>query len=243
MDNGMKIQMLDVRVTFQPMSVNPVVIRDGDAVTLVDTTFPGQFPALEQALAAVGLTPAQVKRVVITHQDLDHLGVMKEMIAARGGDLDVYAHVVERDYIEGTKPWAKLTPEGLARRLEALPPEQRQQRAAMYAAMPNFKVTHPVADGDLLPFGGGIRVIHTPGHTPGHISLWLERERTLIPGDELLVVNGQLTGPAAEHTLDMAEALRSMRKLFGLPVERVLSFHGGRYEGAVPERIRELAGA
>jgi len=241
MNEGTKIRMLDVQLTFMPMSVHPVVITDGDSATLVDTAYPGQFPAFLRALAAAGVNPADIKRVVLTHQDLDHIGVMRELMEACGEGLEVYAHLFEKQYIEGARPYLKITPERIATRLKAVPEERRSAVAEMYGAVPNFAVTHTLNDGDRLPFHGGIQVIHTPGHTPGHLSLFLEEDRALIPGDELRVENSCLVGPSVEHTLEMPEALQSMQKLFGLEIDHVYSFHGGYCTGGIPERIREIA--
>jgi glyoxylase-like metal-dependent hydrolase (beta-lactamase superfamily II) len=236
------IKMLDVEVTAlgAPMLLHPVLIVDDEEVTLIDSVFPCQFRQLEQAMEAVGVSPKQISRVVLTHQDYDHIGAMPELLKIRG-DLQVYAHPVEREYLEGRKSYLKLTPERIAARLQATPEEKRAAISAMFDAVPTFRVGCAVNDGDLLPFHGGIRVIHTPGHTPGHICLFLEAQRALIPGDELRVDKGSLVGPALEHTPNMAEALQSMKKLFDLEIEQVYAFHGGHYSGDIPGLIRTLA--
>ena len=113
---------------------------------------------------------------------------------------------------------------------------------ALLANPPRGNVDRLVVDGELLPLQGGTRVIHTPGHTPGHICLFVEQENLLLAADALRVVGGSLVGPAEAVTPDMPEALRSLRKLAELPVKRVLCYHGGLYEGAdIPGRIAELA--
>jgi glyoxylase-like metal-dependent hydrolase (beta-lactamase superfamily II) len=237
------VRMLQVQVSFMPISVHPVVLLDADGATLIDSAYPGQYPAFVRALEEVGLRPCDLRRVILTHQDLDHLGIMHELIADCGGQLDIYAHPLDRPHIEGSRPYLKITPERIATRLGNTPPERRAAVSALYDMVPNFPVTHLLQDGDVLPFHGGIRVIHTPGHTPGHLCLYLAGERTLIPGDAVRVENGALVGPSSEHTLDMSEALRSLRKLVGLDITEVYSFHGGYCSGAIPAKIRALAGA
>lgn len=237
------IKMLDVEVAGlnAPAHLHPVLLVDADGVTLVDSAFPGQFRQLERAMEVVGVSPRHINRVVLTHQDHDHIGVIPELMRVRGGDLQVYAHVLEREYIEGKKSYLKLTPERITARLNATPIEKRPALAAMYAAVPTFRVNCSMDEGDVLPFHGGISVVHTPGHSPGHVCLFLEGLRALIPGDEIRVDNGCLVGPAPEHTPNMAEALLSMKKLVGLEIEHVYAFHGGYYAGGVPGLIRALA--
>ena len=244
MKHTTKIKMLDVEAVRLGVTVvvHPVLFQDDDGVTLVDTIYPGQFDRLQRAMEKVGVNPKQVRRIVLTHQDIDHIGAMRELIELCGENLTIYAHAVEKPYIEGTRLHAKLTPERIAARLQALPEENRLAAAAMFAAIPTFRVHCAIQDGDVLPFHGGIRVIHTPGHTPGHVCLFLTEQRTLIPGDELRVEKGRLVGPSQENTLNVPEALRSMKKLLGLNIEHVYAFHGGYHAGDISAVISELAG-
>ena len=84
-----------------------------------------------------------------------------------------------------------------------------------------------LADGEELPYGGGIVVIHTPGHTPGHMSFFLPADHLLISGDALRVESGVLEGPNPKVTPDLSLAAASLRKLLGYPIDRVLCYHGG----------------
>lgn len=225
-----------------PTTLRPTVLVDGDGATLVDSGYPLQFAQFREALAAAGVDLGQLRRVILTHSDWDHIGLMADLIAACPG-LAVYAHALEKPYLEGTLPAFKLTPERIAARLATVPAATRDECAAMFAAIPTFTVTNTLADGDLLPLHGGLQIIHTPGHTPGHICVYVQAKRLLLPGDALRVVDGQLVGPAPEYTPDMDEARRSLAKLTGLAIDQVISVHGGPYTGGVAARIRELAGA
>ena len=88
-------------------------------------------------------------------------------------------------------------------------------------------VDEHLEDGARLDLAGGIRVIFTPGHTPGHISLYLERPKVLIAGDALTAEGSSLKGPNQSMTLEMRTALRSVRRLAELDVETVVCYHGG----------------
>ena len=88
-------------------------------------------------------------------------------------------------------------------------------------------VDEHLEDGDRLDLAGGTRAIFTPGHTPGHLSLYLERPRVLVAGDALTAEGGHLNGPNPPFTLDVGEATRSVRRLAELDVETIVCYHGG----------------
>jgi glyoxylase-like metal-dependent hydrolase (beta-lactamase superfamily II) len=92
-----------------------------------------------------------------------------------------------------------------------------------------------------LPYCGGITVINTPGHTPGHISLYHKPSKTLIAGDAMIVADGRLLGPNPQYTLDMKTAIESLKKLMQYDIETVICYHGGLYKDNANRRIAELA--
>ena len=129
--------------------------------------------------------------------------------------------------------------------MAALPPEvPEERRKAFRAALehpPQAKVNRVLADGEELPCFGGVTVIATPGHTPGHICLYHRGTRTLIAGDALRMQDGELLGPDPRATADMALALRSLSKLAAFNIERVICYHGGLYAGNATGRIAAIA--
>jgi glyoxylase-like metal-dependent hydrolase (beta-lactamase superfamily II) len=88
-------------------------------------------------------------------------------------------------------------------------------------------VDEQLENGSRLELVGGTRVIFTPGHTPGHISLYLERSKLLIAGDALTAERGHLNGPNPWATLDMHTAIESIRRLADLDVDTIICYHGG----------------
>jgi glyoxylase-like metal-dependent hydrolase (beta-lactamase superfamily II) len=84
-----------------------------------------------------------------------------------------------------------------------------------------------VEDGTRLDLAGGTRVISTPGHTPGHISLYVERSKVLIAGDALTAERGSLHGPNPSMTLEMRTAIQSIRRLADLDIDTIVCYHGG----------------
>ena len=121
-------------------------------------------------------------------------------------------------------------------------PVMAQKPAAPPAAPPApAAVDRTLADGEELPHAGGIVVIYTPGHSPGHLCLYHKRSRSLITGDALNVSEGLLAGPNPVHTPDVATALASLKQLAAYDIETVICYHGGVYRGDANRRIAELA--
>jgi glyoxylase-like metal-dependent hydrolase (beta-lactamase superfamily II) len=226
--------------------VHPVLVWDDTSITLIDTGFPRQWDQVRQAFEMEGVSLSQLSRIVLTHQDIDHIGTLPDLVHHGDPDspIEVSAHAAERPYIQGERRLLKFTDEAIAS-IDLLPPEVPEQwKQGLKALMlnpPCAPVNRTLAEGDRLNVAGGLTVIETPGHTPGHISLYHERSRTLIAGDALTVADGQLRGPDPASTLDMETALRSLWKLASLPIDRIVCYHGGMYQGKAGERIAQLA--
>jgi glyoxylase-like metal-dependent hydrolase (beta-lactamase superfamily II) len=184
--------------------------------TLVDTGLPGQFDAIAAALAEAGVRVADLKRIILTHQDIDHVGSLHDLVQAGGAR--VLAHAVETPYIDGSEPARFARPEALA---------QRPELRAVAEGFQYTPVDEQLQDGARLDLAGGVRVIATPGHTPGHMCLYHERTRTLIAGDALTSSDGQLMGPNEGATPDMHTAGQSVQKLAQLDVRSIVCYHGG----------------
>ena len=184
--------------------------------TLVDTGLPGQLDAITTVLADAGVNVADLKRIILTHQDIDHVGSLHDLVQADGAR--VLAYAVETPYIDGSELPRFARPEVLA------------QRPELRAVAEHFQFTpvdEQLQDGMRLDLAGGVRVIATPGHTPGHMCLYHERTRTLIAGDALTANDGQLMGPNEGATPDMPTASQSVQKLAQLDVQTIICYHGG----------------
>ncbi|MOA30909.1 putative metallo-hydrolase YflN [compost metagenome] len=106
---------------------------------------------------------------------------------------------------------------------------------------PSAAVDTIIEDGMELPFCGGIIVIGTPGHTPGHISLYHKASKTLIAADALIVEAGRLLGPTPHFCVDPQLALQSLQTFTEYDIDHVICYHGGLYTGNVNARISDLA--
>jgi glyoxylase-like metal-dependent hydrolase (beta-lactamase superfamily II) len=148
-----------------------LVDRAGDAV-LLDTGLVGEPWLIRWRLRRLGLRPGSVKAILLTHGHIDHAGNLawaKALTAA-----PVYAHPAEQPHIDGTYPYAGVNV--WCGRMEGT------GRMVLRTGRP-AKIDVPLADGDALPFWGGLRVVHLPGHTLGHCGFYSERHDLLFSGD------------------------------------------------------------
>ncbi|GAA4019750.1 MBL fold metallo-hydrolase [Deinococcus rubellus] len=233
-----------------PSVLHPVLILDHEAGhTLVDAGIPGMEDAIRAELAAQGLGLEDIKRVIVTHHDLDHIGSLPAVVAASGAK--VWALEREIPLIEGDEwPQKRPRPEQIEQMMaDPNVPQARKDMLRRMSAMPpvKVKVDRALHDGEVLPLAGGVKVVATPGHTFGHASLYLERSQTLITGDAMTSNTGTLHGPSAQATPDMKTAGESVGKMAGLDVQTVVTYHGGVvHEGANEQLSRvvgEMAGA
>ncbi|MBO9597957.1 MAG: MBL fold metallo-hydrolase [Cohnella sp.] len=226
-------------------TVHPVLLWDDRDMVLVDTGFPGQLEQLRDQIASHGLDPARLNRIVITHQDIDHIGNLPELVALYPvSRVEVSAHPIEKPYIEGEKRLLRFTDEAIAsidRLPDTVPEPFKQGLKALMLNPPRAAVDRKIRGGERLPWCGGLAVIDTPGHTPGHISLYHEPSRTLIAGDSLVVREGQLHEADPATTLDRTTARASVARLSAYDIKAVICYHGGIFRLDAKRRLIELS--
>ena len=240
------VEMIELRMKMGGMetTIHPTLIWDDDNLILVDTAFPGGLEKIKSEMSKAGASFDKLDKIIITHQDIDHIGSLPDVLKESHHKIEVLAHEDDKPYIRGEKRLNKITPERRAQidaQLKSMPEEQRKTMQNRFQNPPKAKVDVTLNDGMELPFCGGITVIHTPGHTPGHICLYLKQSKILIAGDMLNIVDGELVGPNPQHTPDMASALESLKKLTTYDIQKVITFHGGLYTADPHQRIAELA--
>jgi glyoxylase-like metal-dependent hydrolase (beta-lactamase superfamily II) len=230
------IQMLELTIRNGQMVIHPTVIFDSNSYVLIDTGMPGLYEEIMDQIKQ----KTERYSIILTHQDIDHVGSLPHFLRESNGTVDVYAHPEDKPYIDGEIEFLKLRSEVKNAILQPLSEKQRQEFEAAFSNTTPSNVTHEITDGERLPFGGGLIVIHTPGHTPGHISLYHVPSKTLIAGDAMMVINGELMGPSPEVTPDMDTALKSLNRLKEFQIDTVVCYHGGIYKGDITKRLEEL---
>lgn len=239
--NGVEMLELQVEVFGKSQELNPTLIWDDETAILIDTGTPGQLEQIRTTMNECEVSMDKLKAIILTHQDIDHIGSLPEILQKFDGGIEVYAHEMDKPYIEGKLPLMKVNLDSLAWQLESLPEvERRKVVAYLLENSPKAKVDRTLADGQELPYCGGIHVIFTPGHTPRHISLYLKQSKTLVVGDAMFSVEGILRGPHPESTPDMNTAFRSLEKYLDFDIKSVVCYHGGLSKDKVKDQLQKL---
>ena len=202
-----------------------------DELVLIDTHLPKRLPKLLAAVRQAGRRPEDVRHIAITHYHVDHVGSLAAASEATGAQ--VYVHPADAGRIrEGSEPHIRKIGIGKV----FLP--------VFYSFAPKrfelARIDHELADGDEIG-STGLRAIHTPGHTAGHVSyLWPEQGGVLFVGDAAANNMARLNfGYSCE---DMTAAKRSFRKLAELDFETAVFGHGLTIKRKAAERFHQRLG-
>lgn len=209
-----------------------------DGVTIIDAGLAGQWKDLLAELAAMGRTLDDVRGVVLTHGDSDHIGFAERLRRDHG--VPVYVHESDAARARGevsSKPaWGHVKLGATA-------------RFVWYALRKNGLKTTPLAevvtvrDGDVLDLPGSPRVIGLPGHSPGSIAIHVPAVDAVFVGDALTtrhVLTGADGPQPAPFTDDPDGAVASLTRLQGLEATWVLPGHGTPWSRGVDEAVREV---
>ncbi|MDD7796333.1 MBL fold metallo-hydrolase [Clostridium sp. 'White wine YQ'] len=239
--NGIEMLEIKANVMGRESSINPVLIWDEENVILVDTGFPGQMKEINEAIESAGIDIDRLNTIILTHQDIDHIGSALSLVKNSENEIKVLCHEEEKKYIQGDETPVKLAK--LEKSLSSMPNEMKGMYEKLKAgfSLSKVRVDKTLKDGEELTFVGGTEVIYTPGHTPGHICLYIKKNKVLIAGDLLTVNDGVLSKASPNINYDTNLSDKSLEKLKKYDIEKVICYHGGLYEKNVNERISELS--
>jgi len=204
----------------------PVLLWDEDNLVLIDAGFPGQTDAIIKAISGEGQRAENLTHIIVTHQDWDHIGCIMDLqkLAPRA---KVLAYEDEAPYIDGKK-----TPIKLVARLANYDALSEETRAKLdwqkeYYASTHITVAETLSAGMVLHLCGGIKVIHTPGHVPGHIALLLKESNIMVCGDSLNIKDGQIQILNPSSNYDNEQAIASIEKIKSYHPSGIVGYHGG----------------
>ncbi|MEU6406630.1 MBL fold metallo-hydrolase [Streptomyces sp. NPDC046985] len=235
-------QVADGAYLVHGSSTNWVILTEGDAVTLIDTGYPGDRELVLDSLAAVGSSPQAVAAVLITHAHNDHLGSAEYFRAVHG--VPVYLHEAEvpharRDFLHQVSIGQVLRN---GWRPGVLPWAAHALRVGGAARVP-VTAPEPFPAAGPLDLPGRPVPVHTPGHTHGHAAFHLPRAGAVVSGDALVSghpvsrVRGPQMLPAMFHH-ERARALASLDVLARLDADVLLPGHGPVHRGPIGQAVR-----
>lgn len=155
--------------------VNQYLLIDNRELTLVDTGMRSNKNSILKYVKNLGFQPSDIKRILITHSDPDHYGAAKDLKDVTG--CEIWSTQLEADAMKNATSSREIARSGFAKFLLSL--------LAPMMAVHAVTTERILANGEILPILGGLKVIFSPGHTPGHFSLFLPAERILIAGDAI----------------------------------------------------------
>ena len=206
---------------------------------LVDAGPPGAAATIERAAAERFGEEARPAAIVLTHAHFDHTGSLEELL--RRWNVPLYAHPLELPWLGGRAAHPALDPSAGEATMARLAPQLPG------APLDVSRWLHALPDDGSIPGMPGWRWLHTPGHTPGHVSFWRSADRTLLAGDAFATTSAEsayaesayapparavLHGPASFLTRDWEQARRSVERLSVLEPERVVTGHGPAMRGS-----------
>jgi glyoxylase-like metal-dependent hydrolase (beta-lactamase superfamily II) len=192
---------------------------------LVDTGLPHRADKLAAAVRETGHDLSDVRTILITHRHPDHTGSLAEIKRRSGAE--VVAHRADVPVITGAQP---------------LPLHSLMMRLTAQFMKADSAPVDRALEGDGPTGVPGIRAVHTPGHTPGHVSFLLDRDGgVLFAGDAASAMFGRVRKPPKAFTADMAGACTSIVRLAELDFRVAVFGHGSAVSSDAVGKFRDFA--
>lgn len=216
--------------------VHAFLLDGDDGLTLIDTLYDTDGRRVLDEIARIGRTVADLRHIVLTHGHRSHLGGLAALKRASGAT--VYAHEREADIIAGERKAQPVTFRPMRPIRTYLPVYHLQYGAALgFGKHPPCPVDRTLQEGDRV---GPVQVIHTPGHSPGHLALWWPERQVLFAGDAIATYPVLAPGWPA-FTLNARQQRESLGTMAALNAAVVAVGHGEAITDEAPRRVRALA--
>jgi glyoxylase-like metal-dependent hydrolase (beta-lactamase superfamily II) len=220
--------------------IYPVILKNKNEVILVDCGYMGFLPLIENAALQNRIDLYSLTGVIITHHDMDHMGGLFEL-KQKYPFVKVYSSEIEKDYISGKQRSLRLIQaEDL---LHFIPDDQKEGAIAFQEMLKQVQpvyVDETISERNASAIMDGLQVIHTPGHMPGHISLYIKESKTLIAADAVVYENGEFDIANPRFTLDLPQALKTVQKLQQLEINEIVCYHGGIVRNNIQQKLNNL---
>lgn len=236
----MKITTLKIEkiLSNNQVTLYPTVIEINNKHYLIDCGYEETYGEFVAALDAIGISIGDLYAIIISHDDIDHLGAL-HLFKNINKDLIIYCSEIEEPSVSG-----KIKSERLFQAENSLThiPEDYKSWAIDFiqqlVRIPRLKVDLTLKDNDEIE--QGFIVIHTPGHTMGHISFYIPGEETVIANDAIVIVDDELDIANPAFTLDMFQAVKSVEIIRDLKPKKLICYHGGIVESDLHEKLNTL---
>jgi glyoxylase-like metal-dependent hydrolase (beta-lactamase superfamily II) len=231
MDRGFKMEILELPIEFkykeQKNIIYPSLIISNNDLTLVDTGYANFLPIIESEIIKIGYNMMNLKTIIITHYDNDHIGSLYAF-KTKYPWVKIIASERESRYISGEKKSERLVQ--AEEMLAGLPSEEKEFGKWFIQDLKSLKhisVDEKVEDGAKI-LDGECTIIATPGHTSGHISLYIPSLNSVITGDAAVNENNRLVIANPHFCLNIEKAKESLSKILNLNVKTYYCYHGGK---------------
>jgi glyoxylase-like metal-dependent hydrolase (beta-lactamase superfamily II) len=236
--------VLELKFVFNGIenTIYPVMLCDEKEVILVDCGYPGFLNLIKDIAESKDVDMNRLTKIIITHHDYDHMGSLAAF-KREYPNIKILSSIDDEAYVSGKIKSLRLQQ---AEKLYDLLPENEKEGAEAFQqlleSIEPSNVDIGLHDGDSFPWCGGVEIITTPGHMPGHISIYLKDFKTLISGDALVIENGELAIANPRYTLDIIEAKKSIKKLLSREIDKIICYHGGVYaQDNIKDSLQKLS--